>query len=257
VTAYGQLPLSFAPNVGQAPAAADFLTGDGALTLTHGGFDVAVASPPASPNLAPSETAAVTLRLVGANSAAKGEAVGRLPGVSNYLIGNDPTKWHVNVPTYGGVDYANVYPGIDLNYHGEQGQLEYDFVVRPGAHSGAIALQVQGAQSWSLDSAGDLVLHTAAGDVVQRAPVAYQEISGTRRNVAARFVLRNNGTVGFAVGAYDASTPLTIDPVLSYSTYLGGSAEDMATGIAVDSAGSAYITGHTLSTDFPLLIQRW
>jgi hypothetical protein len=251
LASYGQLPLSFAPNVGEAAAAADFVTGDGALTLTHGGFDVVVASPPASPNLGPTETAAVTLRLLGANSAAKGEAVGRLPGVSNYLIGNDPTKWHVNVPTYGGVDYANVYPGIDLNYHGEQGQLEYDFVVRSGAYAGTISLQVQGAQSWSLDASGNLVLHTAAGDVVQKAPVAYQEINGVRRDVAARFVLRDHGTVGFAVGAHNPALPLTIDPVLTYSTYLGGSDADYGIAIAVDSAGSAYATGDTLSTNFP------
>ena len=254
-TSYGQLPLSFEPNVGQAAAGTEFIVrSDGAeLGLAHGTLSVAIQAPSPTKDSPSSAASVLDFRLVGANAAPEAQTVDALAGVSNYLIGNDPAKWHRNIPTYGGVDYADVYPGIDLNFHGQQGQLEYDFVVNAGAQPGAIRFQLQGAQSWSLDAAGDLVLHTTGADVVEKAPIAYQERNGGRQEVAARFVLQDNGSVGFAVGAYDASLPLTIDPVLAYSTYLGGSADDKGNGIAIDSSGSAYVVGSTLSSNFPIV----
>ena len=172
-------------------------------------------------------------------------------GVSNYFTGNNPSQWLTNISQYGEVEYQNVYAGIDLVYYGNQQQLEYDFVVAPGANPGSIHLDFKGASSISLDTRGDLVLHTASGDVVQHAPVIYQDIGGVRHTVPGQFVLGAQGQVSFNVGAYDASLPLTIDPVLGYSTYLGSGNYDAGLGIAVDGSGNAYITGETSSINFP------
>src|SRR5262249_53111462 len=161
------------------------------------------------------------LGLVGANPAASVSGLDQLPGVSNYFIGNDPGKWLRDIPTYSRVEYQNVYPGINLVYYGNQGQLEYDFVLGPGANPGGIRLSVQGTLGVGPDAAGDLRLHTAGGDVVEHAPVVYQDVGGKRQSVAGRFVLQGNGQVGFRVGAYDHRVALVIDPVLAYSTYLG------------------------------------
>ncbi len=189
-----------------------------------------------------------------ANASPRVEALEELPGKANYFLGNDPTKWRTNVPTYARVHYQDLYPGIDLIYYGNQRQLEYDLVVRPGADPSRIRLGVQGADTLDVDAQGDLVLHTAGGDIRQRKPAAYQEIDGMRQEISGGYVLKGSHTVGFEVGAYDASRPLVIDPVLFYSTYLGGSSDDFGSGIAVDSSGDAYVTGYTLSTDFPTTV---
>lgn len=242
--AYGQLPLAFEPNAGQAAAGVDFVahgpgyalslsSANAALALHHqGGADL------------------IAMSLVNRRST---EAVGqdRLPGVSNYLIGTDPTDWRTDIPTYAGVSYAGVYPGVDLVYYGNQGRLEYDFTVRPGADPAAIQLHFSGIVGLGLDPQGNLILHGTSGDVIEQAPVVYQEGNGVRQTVTGRYVLEGEGTVGFAVGAYDRSRPLVIDPVLSYSTYLGGTDFDTANAIAVDGSGSVYVAGSTNSTDFP------
>jgi hypothetical protein len=149
------------------------------------------------------------------------------------------------------VQYHDVYPGVDLIYYGNQRQLEYDFVIAPGADPGNITLAFTGAQSVALDGDGNLVLHTTGGDVVEHAPVLYQDGPGGRQAVSGRYELQGGDQVGFRVGAYDQRRPLVLDPVLAYSSYLGGSGQDTALGIAVDAAGDAYVTGVTLSTDFP------
>jgi hypothetical protein len=252
LASYGELPLSFEVNRGQTAAPVNYLArGSGyTLFLSATQATLGLTQQPAHKGASSVEDV-LRLGLVGANPAAAVVGLDRLPGVSNYFLGNEPSKWLTNVPNYGEVAYQNVYPGVNLVYYGNQGQLEYDFVLAPGADAGAIRLSVQGAQSVRLDAQGDLVLHTAGGDVVQHAPVVYQNIGGQRQAVAGRFVLEGNGQVGFRVGAYDRSAPLVIDPVLVYSTYLGGSGNDSAAGIAVDSAGNAYITGSTNSTNFP------
>jgi type I phosphodiesterase/nucleotide pyrophosphatase/Calx-beta domain-containing protein/hemolysin type calcium-binding protein/beta-propeller repeat-containing protein len=176
--------------------------------------------------------------------------VGRLPGVVNDLRGDDASRWRTHVPTFERVRYREVYPGVDLDWHGTQQRLEYDFRVAPGADPGQIALRVAGADRVRVARNGDLVIAAGGEAIRQSAPVAYQGEGATRTPVDARFELRGN-TVSLALGHYDRSRPLVIDPVvLDYSTYLGGNGAERVNGIAVDSSGASYLTGRTLSTDF-------
>lgn len=170
----------------------------------------------------------------------------------NYFIGNQPSQWHTGVPTYQEVRYHSIYPGVDLRFHGSQRQLEYDFNVAPGADSRQIALDVTGARKVAIDSDGNAVLTTAAGDVVLHKPYSYQEIQGTPREVAAGFELRNGSQLAFRLGAYDRSQTLVIDPVITYSTFIGGSDEDQIYALALDSSGNTYVAGETFSVDYPL-----
>ncbi len=215
----------------------------------------------------------IRMRLLGGN--AKGRVVGldELPGKSNYFIGNDPRKWRTNVPSYAQVKYEGVYPGVDLVYYGNQRQLEYDFVVEPGADPNQIKLSFAGADGMRVDAAsGDLVLKLGIDEVRFRKPAAYQPavaavsspaspfvasaygLDARHSSLVTRhssFVLASNNQVAFRVAGYDPQRALVIDPVLSYSTYLGGSDNDWGNAIAVDSSGNAYVTGYTRSTDFP------
>jgi hypothetical protein len=286
-SAYGKLPLSFEANQGQTNLGVKFLSrGSGYslfLTPTEAVLTLRSSRPESkvkgqktvaeSPGLLSGWAAAneflkersasdlqvksgvqetiLRMRLVGANRAPKISGVDELPGKSNYFIGNDPAKWRTNVPAYAKVNYQQVYPGVDLVYHGTQGKLEYDFVVAPGADPGVIRLSFEGAERLELDAQGDLVLRTAAGELRQHRPVVYQEVAGARHAVSGNYVLRERREAGFEIARYDASQPLVIDPVLSYSTYLGGRDFDEGLGIAVDSAGNAYVTGFTVSTNFP------
>ncbi|HEY0376092.1 MAG TPA: SBBP repeat-containing protein [Pyrinomonadaceae bacterium] len=171
---------------------------------------------------------------------------------TNYLIGSDPAKWRTEVPRYARVRYAQVYPGVDVIYYGEQRQLEYDFEVAPGVDSRQIALEFSGVERMRVErGTGELVLGTAGGEVRQRRPAAYQEVGGERREVASRYVIKGRREVGIEVGEYDRARPLVIDPVLTYSTYLGGYNTDNAYDIALDSSGMAYVVGSTTSPDFP------
>jgi len=244
--AYYSRPLTFEPNLGQADSEVDSLAhGNGyTLFLAHG---EAVAVLGAGKN---SPSSVIRIKPVHASRAPRADFLEPLPGTSNYFIGNDPAKWHTRVPNFSRVRYRAVYPGIDLVYYGNQRQLEYDFIVAPGADPGAISLAVDGPAEPSLDREGDLVMHTAAGDLSWHKPVAYQQVNGSRKIVECGYV-RTGKRLGFAIGAYDATVPLVIDPVLVYSTYLGGSGTDAATAIAVDGSGNAYLTGFTSSTDFP------
>src|SRR5439155_20702038 len=174
----------------------------------------------------------VRMSLLGAAPKPLVSGLDELPGKANYLIGN-PAKWRTNVPTYAKVRYRAVYPGIDLVYYGNQRQLEYDFVVSPGADPERIVLGFQGAERLEINAEGELVLQ-AAGEVIrQRVPVIYQEIDGVRTKIEGRYVLKDAQRVGFQVAAYDQSRPLVIDPTLVYATYLGGSGGDVGHGIAV------------------------
>src|SRR5262249_26223343 len=139
----------------------------------------------------------------GANPAAHAAGLQALPGKTNYLLGGDASQWLTNVSTFARVEYDQLYPGIDLVYYGNRQQLEFDFIVSAGADPSAIALSFQGADRMTLDGHGNLVLHPQGGDVIQQAPVIYQEINGVRQPVSSRFVLQGDNQVGFAVGPYD------------------------------------------------------
>jgi uncharacterized protein (TIGR03437 family) len=188
------------------------------------------------------------MKLAGANPASKAEGMDPQIARSNYFIGNDPAKWRTGVTNYARVRFTEVYPGIDLVYYGRDGQLEYDWIVKPGADASKIHLKFAGIQKMRVDSNGDLVLVTPTGEVREKKPVVYQS-----KEISGRYVLRGRAEAGFQVGPYDASRPLVIDPVLGYSTYLGGSDNDYGNAIAVDAAGNAYVTGCTGSTDFPIV----
>jgi hypothetical protein len=239
---YGKLPLSFEANRGQTarqvkflargPGYTLFLTPDAAVLSLHG----------------QKANAVLRMKLAGANARASVTGADALPGKSNYFIGSDPSQWRTNVPTYGAVKYAAVYPGIDLVYHGNQRLLEYDFLVAPGADPQAIGIRFQGARKLTVNGEGALVIGLGGSEVIEPAPVVYQEIGGQRQTVAGRYVLRGRGRVGFSVAEYDRSQPLLIDPTVVYSTYFG---PGLAYGIAVDASGSAYVTGQAASSNFP------
>ncbi len=196
--------------------------------------------------------AAVIIHIEGANADAAMSPLEPLLSYSNYYIGNDPSKWREHVPHYGRVQVAGVQPGVDVQYYGTNTQLEYDFNVAPGASTKNLRLRFDGEDSLEVNAAGDLLLHTRAGDLTQHKPVAWQTIGGKRRSVEVRYAPRGASEVLLRMGRYDHSYALTIDPVLSYSTYLAGMGNDNATAIAVDSSGAAYIAGSTTSSDFPV-----
>ncbi|MBI4465461.1 MAG: SBBP repeat-containing protein [Acidobacteria bacterium] len=191
------------------------------------------------------------MKWVGANPSPEMKGENELPGKVNYFLGNDPKQWRRDVPTYAKVRYEEVYPGIDLVYYGNQRQLEFDYVVAPGASPDAIQLSIQGAEKLEVDAQGELVVRTPGEPVRFRKPVIYQETDGRRQEIAGEYALQGGDQVRFEIAAYDPGKPLVIDPALVYSTYLGGSGEDLGHAIAVDSSGSAYITGETNSTNFP------
>ena len=196
--------------------------------------------------------AAVRMKLIGANPNPEIEGLDRLPGISNYFIGNDPKKWRTNIPNCSRVQYRDVYPGISLVYYGNQRQLEYDLVVAPGADPNVIKLAYEGVDSMDVDMRGDLVLKVGGVEIRQHKPNIYQETDAARKEIGGHFVRMENHRIGCQIDPYDIAKDLVIDPVLSYSTYLGGSEADAGLAIAVDTLGSVYVTGYTTSADFPV-----
>jgi hypothetical protein len=241
---YGNLPLSFEENRGQTDPKVHFLSRGNAYSIFLTNEETVLA-------LGRDQTDAVTMRLAGtrAHPAIVGED--KLPGTANYFRGNNPAKWITDVPTYRKVRYKGAYPLVDLVYYGHGQQLEYDFVVTPGGDPRQVKLTFGGKADLRIGSNGSLLITSKSGQIVFAKPVAYQKAHGQTQNVRGEFKLMGRGSVGFEVGDYDRSRELVIDPVLSYSTYLGGNFQDYATGIAVDGSGNAYVTGPTGSPDFP------
>lgn len=266
---YAALPLAFEQNQGQTDSQVKYMArGDGyTLFLTpkeavfslrsqsNAGKSSTEHTSPGAKNCATMQeaTAVVRMKLAGANLPASVSASDPLPGKSNYFIGNDPAKWRTDVPHYARVSYRDVYPGVDLAFHGAQRQTEFDFLVAPGADPTPIAFNFTGARGIKTNGSGDLVIASAAGNILLHKPVAYQEANGTRQPVDAQFIPGADNQVRIALGNYDLTRELVIDPAVNvaYSTYLGGSNNDSGYGITFDSSGDAYVTGETSSTNFP------
>ena len=239
---YGRMPLAFEPNRGQADAKVDFLSrGRGfEARLDKRGATLLIATPA----VRGASALPIRMNLMGASIANHPQAQDRLPGVVNYYRGNNPAKWHRGVPTYRRVNYAAVYPGIDLAYHGDGGKFEFDFNLKPGADAHRIALGFDGIAGAEVAADGSALLKTAHGNLSLKRPVAYQEIDGARHEVGADYKIAS-ARITIALGEYDHSRPLTIDPVLLFSTYFGGSVTEIQ-GAALDGSGNVYITGWAL-----------
>ena len=246
-----RLKIGFETNRGQA---------DGrVLYLAHvPGYDLYLTSQEAvlvgssSGGRASESSSFIAMRLEGARPRPKVKGLQPLPGKSHYLIGEDRAKWLTNIPHYAKVHYEDVYPGVDLVYYGNSSRLEYDFVVAPAADLLQIGLVFDGVHSVQIDDQGNLNLEHGMGSLRLHKPVAYQMIDGVKSLVAARYSVEENQRIHFEVDHYDRTKPIVIDPVLSYSTYLGGSGDDSPAKMAVDSDGNAYVTGTTSSRNLPI-----
>jgi len=285
---YGRLPLAFEPNQGQTDSRVKFLCRGGGYTLflcpdeavvvlrrsSGAAFKRFGAAPGAGtgpalgglfqnpaagamqaalgPLQVPEPDRILRMKLENGNPAASASGLEPLPGTSNYFIGRDSGRWIRGVPHYAKAEFSGAYRGVDLDYYGGRGSLEYDFTVKPGADPGALRWDLEGADALALDPQGNLVLTLGDRSVTLMAPVCYQEEGGGRRSVRGRYVL-SGGKVAFELGPHDRGKTLVIDPVLAYSTYLGGNGSDFASRVYADAAGNAYVCGGTSSTTFPVL----
>jgi len=240
-------PMSFEANQGQTDPSVNFIArGSGStlfLTPTESvmvlqqreatepsdNYDSMAVEP------APIKQSVVRMKLEGANPKPSVEGQDPQPGIVNYFIGNDPTKWRTKIPTYAKVNYQEVYPGIDVAHYGNQGRLEYDFIVAPGADPSQIKLAFEGASEIKIAEGGDLLLATALGEVRLQKPDVYQlNADGHKTLVAGNYISsRAANHVGIQLAKYDRNKPLVIDPVLSFSSFLGGAGGDEATDIGI------------------------
>jgi len=246
------LPLRFEPNQGQAnldPAdsRARFIARGSGYALFLGSQGATLALHSATTNTSD----ALQMNFVGASTALAPAATDSLPGKTNYILGNNPSRWRTNVPQFARVRYDNVYPGINLVFYGNQGQLEYDFQVAPGADPAQAQLEFEGAKHLEVQD-GALVIQAGNGSLRLERPQVYQQIAGRREPVEGNFTLRGPNRVGFTVAAYDHSRELVIDPILTFSTYFGGSGDELNSQVAVDPAGNIYLAGSTNSANLPV-----
>jgi hypothetical protein len=265
--AYANLPLRFEENQGQTAREVRFVSHGRGYELFLTPHGAVLALQPVRPlDLSANRRIAffrarrearkaakasvLRVRLVNANPGKSIAGTDPSPGRVDYFVGGDPATRRTNVPSFARVKYADVYPGVDLVFYGNQRRLEYEFIVAPGADPKAIALNVVGARKLRVNARGDLLASIGGGEVVLQKPVVYQRIQGERRE-GAGYATSGNHRVTFAVAKYGRSEPLAADPVLIYSTYLGGESDDAGLAIALDSPGDAAVTGSTTSLHFP------
>lgn len=241
--ALANLSRTFEPNQGQAPAGVKYLSGGPLYNIYISAREVTMVSQNPS-------AALIRMRLVGSSRDSKIEPLDPLNARSSYFIGNDPQKWRSNVPNYGRVALRGVYPGIDFILYGNGQELEYDLVIAARADPSCIRVKFDGASKIRKESSGDVVVKAPGLEIRQHKPAVYQIVGGRRRQVQGDYLVRNN-EVRFQVAQYDTSEPLVIDPILIFSTFLGGNVYDYGEGIAVDYLGNSYVTGATASSNFP------
>jgi uncharacterized protein (TIGR03437 family) len=241
--------VAFEPNVGQTDARAKFMAREGHATLwlTPGGPVLSTAAGPGPK----SGKVVLKLRFEGANRAPRMEGEELRSGVSNYLVGRESSQWHTGVPQFGKVRYRDVYPGIDVVFYGNPQDLEYDFVVYPGADPAKIRLMFEGADGIATDANGDLNVRIGSVEIRNRKPRIYQRTNAGERLVSGGYVVRGKRSAGFAIDGYDARETLVVDPVLTYATYFGGGGGDVANSVAMDAQGNVYVAGTTNSNPFP------
>ncbi|HET6974810.1 MAG TPA: SBBP repeat-containing protein [Pyrinomonadaceae bacterium] len=248
VGASAQRALSFEENQGQAQAQTRFLVRGNqfaaSLSTTEATFSLGNARCACTQNL--------VLQFVGANNQAQPIGEQLLKERSNYLIGNDPKAFRTNIPHYAQARFNQVYSGVDVLYYGDAGHLKYDIVVAPNTDPNVIKIRYAGTEGIEIDRAGNLLLKLNGGKIIQPKPLIYQSLNGKRHYVAGRYVVENQDQIAFRIGNYDASIPLVIDPVLVFSTYLGGSGSEEGTAVTTDFEGNAYVVGATNSLNFPL-----
>jgi hypothetical protein len=269
VDSFRNTPLRFEKNVGQAPRPVEYVSHAGAYSVAFTPHEALLSIALPSPKPQPASflkksgdtpkppsvpvSVPVTLSLAGSNPSSRITALDPLPGQTNYLVGK-PDRWHKDVPTFCRIQYRSVYPGIDLVYYGKQHQLEYDFIVSPGADPRRIALAFGGASASVDAGTGDLVVGSSAGTLFRnKRPRAFQRINGRELEVPAFYRLDREHHARLQLGSYDVTRPLVIDPVVVFTTFLRGNNEDFVTGVAMDNSGAVYITGYTMSPDYPLL----
>jgi hypothetical protein len=253
------LPFFFEANCGQASPPAQFVTHSRSGTILLGPAEVVVLQAAAQPLAGLRDRAAarrrnrqaeirtLSIRFVGGNPQAAMTGLDPSSGKINYILGNDPAGWRTEIPAFDRVCVAELYPGVDLVYYGNERKLEYDLTVAPGADPDAISLRVSGADRIELDAQGDLVLSVGGAQLRQHKPILHQVIGGARKEVTGGYRLKDPQTVAFEVGRYDPQWPLVIDPVLSYASYFGGSGNTTAWDVALDGMGNVYVAGETLS----------
>jgi uncharacterized protein (TIGR03437 family) len=233
--------LLFEANQGQAPEKYRFLARDQFGVFLLGGNEFVYGK----------GRDVVHLIFAGANQQPQVSGLDQQAGRVNYLVGKDSSRWIRNISSYARVRVDELYPGIDAVYYGSQGILETDFVVQPRSNPESIRLRVDGGGRPSITAAGDLQVYTTEGLFELRKPNVYQNIGGSRRQVACRYAVRDRNEISFVISSYDPSQPLVIDPVLSYSSYLGGG-NSTAVRVAVDRQGNAYLAGATTASNYPV-----
>ncbi|MBI5288736.1 MAG: SBBP repeat-containing protein [Chloroflexi bacterium] len=243
-TVFGRLPLSFIENAGQDAPGVKFTVDDAPARIRYrpDGYNIELTTPAGS--------SLVRVTLEGADPASSLESLEPAPGVANFYLGDDPSTWHEAVPMHTSIRYAQPWPGVEAVFDGGSGQIESVYTVAPGGDPGDIRLRYDGEHAPRVALDGQLVIETAAGRIIESAPILYQVVDGQRVAVEGVFAI-DNDTVSIRAGDYDRRLPLVIDPTLSYSTYLGGTGSDQANAVAVDGSGNLYLAGFTASTNFP------